>query len=502
MKTHTLQKAFILFAFVLMAFALGDGKSEYIIPHRAFSINTSNINLDENKEIIIGNFTSWQQSNPTITILKNDGLGYFTIIDTSLSFCGYQENIFATKVNQDEFPDIVSFYSDFSSGQPERFIRILYNYSGTFTEYSDFNLNSSSTITDINYGDVDGNDFDDIVVIINNDFLWGIIYNDGTGNFSEPEYFDLDYPPLDIACADLNDDGRDDVVITDYIIEIYFSTPNGFEQQLLGYAIPWSSGYNILPSDFDNDGDIDVIVSANSNSNHCNIYMFENLGNNQFYQHPYFEFSPFCSYARTADFNNDSLPDVVFVAQDNSGLFIYKNKGDFQLEFDQFIQVDNDALLQRLTCTDFDNNGYNDIALVKGYWGNTHSILELFFNNGYGGFQENPVTNTKKFKNYNLFKCYPNPFKINTTIEIKTNKNEDIEIIVFDISGKQIKKLTNKIYSPGKYKIKWNGTDKNRKPACLWNGTDQSGREVKPGTYFIRLKTGSQIQTKRVIKIK
>ena len=62
----------------------------------------------------------------------------------------------------------------------------------------------------------------------NNDYLWGIIYNDGTGNFSEPEYYDLDYPPLDIACADFNDDGRDDVVIPDYIIEVYFSTENGF----------------------------------------------------------------------------------------------------------------------------------------------------------------------------------------------------------------------------------------------------------------------------------
>ena len=183
---------------------------------------------------------------------------------------------------------------------------------------------------------------------------------------------------MDITCADFNDDGRADVVVAGGVIEVYYSTETGFEQQLLGNTIPWSSSYSLLTSDFDNDNDMDVILSAMSNSNHSNVYMFENLGNNQFFEHPYFEFTPFCSYSQITDFNNDSLPDMVFVDHNDEGLHIYNNNGDFQLEFNQFIQTDEGAFLQELTCADFDNNNYNDIALVKGYYGIEPSVLEIF----------------------------------------------------------------------------------------------------------------------------
>ena len=477
-------KLIVIAAFILLAFTVGDSKSEYIIPYRAFSITTSNINLDENKDIIIGNFTSWQQSNPTITILTNEGIGDFIISDTTLSFCGYQKNIIATKVNTDDYPDIISFYSDFSSGDPERFIRVLYNDNGSFTEYSDFNLNSSSTFTNVNYGDFNGDSFDDIAVIINNDFLWGILYNDGTGNFSIPEYFDLTFPPIDIACSDLNDDNRADVVISGSNTEIYFSTETGFQQMVLTTTL----SHDVLISDFDNDGDNDVITHTTLGYPNHRVYLFENIGNNQFIEHDYFPFTPFCSYAQMADFNNDSLPDMVFTGFDNEGLYIYSNIGNFQLEFDQFIQVDEDALLHKLTCADFDNNNFNDIALIKGYLGFGPSVLELFFNNGMGGFQENPVTkiNNQKSKITNPIICYPNPFNVKTTIEININRKEFTNIEIYDLKGNLIKTFINNTLQPGIYKF-------------IWDGKDEKRKEVNKGLYLIRLKAGRKIFTQRVV---
>ena len=478
-----IQKTFILLSFVLLAFTLGDGKSEYIIPYRAFSITTTNINLDENCEIIIGNFTSWQETNPTITILKNDGFGYFSIIDTSLTFCGYQKNIFAIKINQDEYPDIVAFSSNFSSGEPERFIRILYNEYGIFNEFSDFSLNSSSTFTSINYGDVNGDNFNDILVIINNDFKWGIIYNDGTGNFSAPEYFDLDFPPVDIACADLNDDGRADVVLCGTTTEIYFSTETGFQQQILTTTL----SADILISDFDNDGDNDILTHTTFINPKHRVFMFENLGNNQFYEHPYFEFSPFCSYAQTADFNNDSLPDMVFTGFDDEGLYIYNNIGNFQIEFDQFIQIDNDALLQKLTCADFDYNNYSDIALIKGYWGTAPSVLQIYFNNGIGGFQQNPVTKIiEKANDNNYFECFPNPMKYKTNFKINIKKTAQVELAIYNLQGKPVINLINNKLEGGIYNTKW-------------DGVDNSNHTCNPGPYFAYLAVNGKIH--QIIKL-
>ena len=418
--------------------------------------------------------------------LINDSDGYFSIEDSIFFEFGYTP-VFGAKIDNNDYIDILGRHQN--SNPHKENIAIIYNYGfSQFDSIKVFNLyNNSVVIDDYSSGDVNGDGYNDIVFSCNNDYFWGLIYNDGTGNFSEPEYFDLDYPPLDIACADLNDDGRADVVITDYIIEVYFSTENGFEQQLLGYAIPWSSAYKILPSDFDNDGDIDVIVSAKSNTNNSNVYMFENLGHNEFYEHPYFEFTPFCSYSQIADFDNDSLPDIVFVGYDDEGLYIYNNIGYFQLEFDQFIPADEGAFLQELSCADFDNNNYNDIALIKGYYGITPSVLEIFFNNGKGNFVEDPVgIIEKEAKQKDIISCYPNPFTDKTTISINTNNNEKIKLEIYDIQGKLIKTFIDKKPQAGVYKI-------------IWNGDDLNGKEIQAGIYVVRLISGRNIYSQKLV---
>jgi hypothetical protein len=270
-------------------------------------------------------------------------------------------------------------------------------------------------------------------------------------------------------------------------VEVYFSTENGFQPLLLGYLLPWSlGGHTISISDFDNDGDKDVLYYATHYDNVGVEYMYENLGNNQFYERPYFDFSPFCSYAQIADFNNDSLPDIVFIASDNSGLYIYRNKGDFQLEFDQFISIENTSP-RGLDCNDFDNNGYNDIAISYGI-GNLNHFLKILFNNGEGSFLDEPVMVKEELtKPNNTFICYPNPFSNQISIETILSEKQKLQIEIFDIQGKQIKTIINKIESPGNYRFKWNGTDKNEK-------------EVKNGLYFIKLKVSDQIIIKKVIK--
>jgi hypothetical protein len=175
----------------------------------------------------------------------------------------------------------------------------------------------------------------------------------------------------------------------------------------------------------------------------------------------------------------------VFIASDDSGLYIYRNKGDFQLEFDQFIETDADATLNRIFCSDIDNNGFIDIALIKGYYGATPSKLQLLFNNEEGEFQDTPVKIKEVVANQNSLVCYPNPFSDRLNIDIKSMKHKEIEINILDINGRQIKskKLSDQ------YRYSWNGTDKNEK-------------EVKNSLYFIMLKVGNRIEQYKVIKIK
>jgi len=476
-----LSKVIILFSFLLIAFTVGDGRSEYLVPIAAVAVYSADLDLDGDKDIITGHNYFIQTQWGGGLILENYGNGYFNINDSIF----FDHGLPVIHGNYFDNNNYIDFYGRHQNGAIENIV-IIYNYGlSQFDSIKVFFTNDDSNVSDFADNDVDGDGDNDIVFSCNNDYFWGIIYNDGTGNFSAPVYFDLDYPPLDIACADLNDDGRSDVVITDYIIEVYFSTETGFEQQLLGYAIPWSSGYKILPSDFDNDGDIDVIVTAKSNSNHSNVYMFENLGHKQFYEHPYFEFNPFCSYAQIADFNNDSLPDMVFVASDHSGLYIYNNIGDFIIEYQQFIPYQR-TNPKGLFCEDYDKNGFIDIAFTSGVGGIDY-YLNILFNDGMGNFVDDPVgIIEKEEKQKSTLLCYPNPFTDRTTISINLNKNEKIKLEIYDIKGKLIKTfIDDKLYTEV-YKI-------------IWNGDDLNGKEIEAGIYFVRLISGRNIYSQKLV---
>jgi hypothetical protein len=479
-------KFFILVSFILLAFSIGDKKSEYLIPTAADSIFSADIDLDNDIDIITGHYYVSQTGWGGGVFLKNDGNGYFEINDSIFFDCGL------APINGNFFDnnDFIDVYGRNVTINPHKEnVAIIYNYGlSQFDSIRIFNIyNGSNGIENYSSGDVDNDGDNDIVFSCNIDFFWGIIYNDGTGNFSSPEYHSLDIPPLDIACNDLNSDGRADVVMANYNVEVFFSYETGFEQQLLGYTLPWSSLFSNETIDFDNDGDLDIILGATSYNNHSDVYMYENLGNGQFYEHPYFEFTPFCSYSVISDFNNDSLPDFVFIADDDIGLFLYRNISNFQVEFDQFIPTDEGAFLQKLTYNDFDNNGYNDIALIKDYWGVVPSVIEIFFNNEMGGFQENPITNCKKvFDRSDSLFCFPNPLEQETNFQIELKETAHVELTIYNLQGSRIINLVKNKLEGGIHKIKW-------------DGVDQDNHICNPGPYFAYLAVNGKIHS--VIKL-
>ena len=489
--TRNYPKFIILFSFLIIAFTVGDGRSEYKVPVAAASVYSADLDLDNDYDIVTGHYywslTQWGGA----AFLNNTDNGYFELVDSIFFDCGFAP-VSGELIDNNNYIDIFGRHQ--SSNPHKENIAIIYNYGSmqfdsikVFFLYEDY-----VSIDKYSSGDVNGDGYNDIVFSCNNDFFWGIIYNDGTGNFSSLEYFDLSFPPLDIGCSDLNNDGKADVVVTGNYTEIFFSTETGFQQQLLTET----PSYGVLISDFDNDDDKDIILSTIYFANHHHVYFFENLGNNEFYEHDYFDFTPACSYTQIADFNNDSLPDMVFIAGDHSGLYIYNNIGDFIIEYQQFIPYEN-LTYEGLFCEDYDNNGFFDIAFTSGF-GQINYYLNILFNDGEGNFQEDPISgiNNSNSNNQKPIKCYPNPFSKNLNIEFSVIEKSSIDLSVYDMNGKHIKSITNKIYSPGKYKLMWNGTCKN-------------GKE-ETGTYLIRLKTGppkgsragSQIQTERVIKIK
>ncbi len=95
-----------------------------------------------------------------------------------------------------------------------------------------------------------------------------------------------------------------------------------------------------------------------------------------------------------------------------------------------------------------------------------------------------PLPNTTE-----LFQAYPNPFNSSTQIRIYIPGISSTKLEIFDIQGRLVNTLIDRILTPGEYSLRW-------------NGVNSSGNSVASGSYFYRLISGDDVITKRVILLK
>jgi len=90
---------------------------------------------------------------------------------------------------------------------------------------------------------------------------------------------------------------------------------------------------------------------------------------------------------------------------------------------------------------------------------------------------------------YILRQSYPNPFNAEMVIKYEIPESNQVEITIYDITGKEVITLVNKNQPPGIYQIDW-------------NGKDAKGGDVASGLYFYQLRAGSFVVSKKAIFIK
>ena len=101
------------------------------------------------------------------------------------------------------------------------------------------------------------------------------------------------------------------------------------------------------------------------------------------------------------------------------------------------------------------------------------------------GISDKVITNV----DYNLYQNYPNPFNSQTVIKYALAKDSFVELIIYNILGKQVRTLVNNRQSGG-YK------------SVVWDGKDSQGRLLPSGVYFYTLSTTDFTQTHKLLMIK
>jgi len=88
-----------------------------------------------------------------------------------------------------------------------------------------------------------------------------------------------------------------------------------------------------------------------------------------------------------------------------------------------------------------------------------------------------------------LSQNFPNPFNSQTIISYSIPKTTCVDLCIYDVRGKIVRRLVNREIPAGTYSVRWDGKD-----AC--------GKEVSSGIYFYRLKAGDFVKTKRAVFLK
>ncbi len=92
-------------------------------------------------------------------------------------------------------------------------------------------------------------------------------------------------------------------------------------------------------------------------------------------------------------------------------------------------------------------------------------------------------------KGYEMEQNYPNPFNPTTNIKFSIANKSNIQLVVFDILGNEIKTLVNQSMEAGNHSI-------------TWNGVSNSGKIVPSGIYFYRLQGEHFSEVKKMMLIK
>jgi photosystem II stability/assembly factor-like uncharacterized protein len=96
------------------------------------------------------------------------------------------------------------------------------------------------------------------------------------------------------------------------------------------------------------------------------------------------------------------------------------------------------------------------------------------------------ISNPKEFS---LNQNYPNPFNPSTQIKVAVKEISNIEIIVYNILGKEIKTLLDENLPAGEYIIQW-------------HGKDNEGNYLSSGIYFIQMIAGDYQKTIKTVLLK
>jgi len=409
------------------------------------------------------------------------------------------------------------------------------SFLSTPTATWDMGLDSVWEAGQIFVAELDGDANPEIIVSVM-DGPWGstgssrlMIFELENADFSDPtwviEYEDptwTNWSGYNISVGDLDQDGFMEIYIIGYEyyhIIIYESTgEDAYEYQTDFYVS--TSAYergnqSMIVTDINSDGSNELFaVTSGTNTLDGGTllspgYFYAVSGTDDVSQLSFDNFNYFTSYIgglreiSRGDADGDGVPNLYiaghyneavydweFVGDDPFGvtsytehvIFMDDTTDDFTTTGSALEQDQGKIRVAKLFTGDIDNDGNGDLVFSSASFAADKPQIFMIEHDEELSNENEPQIPSK----FNMSQNYPNPFNPSTQFSYTLPESGNIELAIFDITGKMVYKFHDGFQRAGNHNI-------------LWTGVNQNQKTVPSGVYLCQLKMESNMITKKMV---
>jgi hypothetical protein len=319
--------------------------------------------------------------------------------------------------------------------------------------------------------DINGDGFLDIVTTNQNSNTVGLLLGDGNGGFGTASTYSTGAgsSPFGITTADMNKDGKADVIVADFgtnNVSVFLGQANGTLLPAATVAVGTSPTI-VAAGDLNKDGKIDVVTS-NLNSGNITVLLGNGSGGFTSATSLTAQSGPFG--VALGDFNGDSKLDAVVANQTSDTLSIFLGNGDGTFAAAANIAAGGSSP-RSVAVADMNHDGKLDIATVNI----DDATASVLLGNGDGTFAT-PVV-------------YATSVDPNTVALPDVNNDGLPDLSTADFSGNSVSLRLNDLNSLQLQLIAPDGTTVLRTGAAAANLAASINGFVAPaaGTYYARV---------------
>ncbi len=342
--------------------------TNYTVGSYPIAVGISDVNRDGKPDLVVAN-----SGSNTVSILPNDGSGTFGS-STTISV-GYSPNsLVMVDINADGIPDLVT-------ADANGITVLLHNGAAAFSSPSSY---GSSQLTNVQVADVNGDTKPDVLAGDSQNKGLAVLLNTGSGVFATPNRYRLGYAPSRLAVGVVNPDALPDVIALHYMnvfptVSVMLNTGSGAFGQIARYDTG-EGPTAIAVADVNADGKPDLI-SANSIAFTNHISVLTNNSANGYGPAVNYSMNGGATHVSVVDVNADNKPDLISVSSFRSPgkVSIRLNSGTGTFGALQSVTTGNNP---SLAVADLNADGKADIVTAN----RGDNTVSVFINGGTGTF--------------------------------------------------------------------------------------------------------------------